>query len=62
MTRLWTSIALLLRGALIALAVALTPIAWYLGSPLFINRTISESFPAALALRSALQRHCFRVR
>jgi hypothetical protein len=30
----------------VILAVLLSPIAWYLGSPLFINRTVDEPFPA----------------
>src|SRR5690349_4333085 len=41
----WTSIDIRLRLALVALIVAFAPIAWYLGSPLFINRTVNESFP-----------------
>ena len=28
------------------LAVLLAPAAWYLGSPLFINKTVNEPFPA----------------
>jgi len=27
-------------------AVLLAPVAWYLGSPLFINKTVDEPFPA----------------
>jgi hypothetical protein len=45
MIRLWTSIDRRLRLAVVMLGLALTPIAWYLGSPLFINKTVNESFP-----------------
>src|SRR3712207_2418211 len=38
---------LILAGAVAAI-VGL-PIAWYLGSPLFINRSVDESFPVAQA-------------
>jgi hypothetical protein len=47
MIRFWTSIDLRLRLALVALVIAFLPVAWYLGSPLFINRTVNESFPAS---------------
>ncbi len=30
----------------IILALLAAPIAWYLGSPLFINKTVNEPFPA----------------
>jgi len=36
--RFW--IVILIAAALLA------PVAWYLGSPLFINRTVNEPFPA----------------
>lgn len=36
----WVIIAAIVVGA---------PIAWYLGSPLFINRTVSEEFPMSAA-------------
>ena len=29
-------------------AVVLLPVAWYLGSPLFVNQAVSESFPAGV--------------
>jgi hypothetical protein len=45
MIRFWSSMDIRLRLALIALVVAFLPVAWYLGSPLFINRTVNESFP-----------------
>lgn len=35
--RLWWSI--------VVLAVLLAPIVWYLGSPLFIDKTVDEPFP-----------------
>jgi hypothetical protein len=31
------------------LAVLLAPVAWYLGSPLFINKTVDEPFPTTSA-------------
>lgn len=31
-------------GVIVA-AIILAPVAWYLGSPLFINRTVNEEFP-----------------
>jgi hypothetical protein len=37
------------RLALMMLAAVALAVAWYLGSPLFINRTVNESFPAAVA-------------
>ncbi|MPZ15066.1 MAG: hypothetical protein GEU73_11690 [Chloroflexi bacterium] len=39
---------LILLAAIVAAAVVL-PIAWYLGSPLFINQTVDESFPMSVA-------------
>lgn len=30
----------------IVLAILAAPILWYLGSPLFINKTVNEPFPA----------------
>ncbi len=30
----------------IVLAILAAPIVWYLGSPLFINKTVNEPFPA----------------
>jgi hypothetical protein len=45
MNRLWTSIDLRLRVLLLILVIACLPVAWYLGSPLFINKTVNESFP-----------------
>jgi hypothetical protein len=47
MFRFWNSIDLRLRVPLVILFIAFLPIAWYLGSPLFINRTVNESFPAS---------------
>jgi len=47
MTRLWISIDARLRVALVILVIAFLPVAWYLGSPLFINKTVNESFPGA---------------
>lgn len=38
------------RGLLVAVVIVLigiAPLAWYLGSPLFIDRTVDEAFPAA---------------
>lgn len=37
--RIWWVVAVL--------AVLLAPIVWYLGSPLFINKTVDEPFPVA---------------
>jgi len=34
-------------GALFVLAFVVLPVAWYLGSPLFLNQTVNESLPAA---------------
>lgn len=34
---------------IVILAVLLSPIAWYLGSPLFINKTVDEPFPTTSA-------------
>jgi len=31
------------------MAVLMSPIAWYLGSPLFINKTVNEPFPTTSA-------------
>jgi hypothetical protein len=47
MTHLWASIDIRLRVVLVILAIALLPVAWYLGSPLLINKTVDESFPGA---------------
>jgi hypothetical protein len=30
---------------ILAAVIVLAPVAWYLGSPLFINRTVNEAFP-----------------
>jgi hypothetical protein len=35
------------RWVIIALVVAGAPVAWYLGSPLFINRVVDEPFPTS---------------
>lgn len=47
MTRLWTLIDVRLRVLLVILVIVFLPVAWYLGSPLFINKTVDESFPSA---------------
>ena len=39
--RIWWIVAILM--------VFLAPVAWYLGSPLFINKTVNEPFPAISA-------------
>ena len=54
MTRLWNSIDIrwrILAAALIAI-VGL-PIAWYLGSPLFLNVTVDERFPDVAVIPAA---------
>ncbi len=51
MLRSWTTIDSRLRLALVLIVAAMVlPVAWYLGSPLFLNRRVDEAFPAALAL------------
>ena len=51
MIRLWTSINIRWRLAAIAMiALIMLPVAWYLGSPLFINTTVNERFPDLPAL------------
>jgi hypothetical protein len=46
--RRWTTLATPIRLALAAVALAVVlPVAWYLGSPLFITTTIDEEFPEA---------------
>jgi hypothetical protein len=46
MIRLWTAIDPRLRIAAAAVIIALVlPLAWYLGSPLFLNVTVNERFP-----------------
>jgi hypothetical protein len=35
------------RWVIVALIVAGAPVAWYLGSPLFINRVVDEPFPTS---------------
>ncbi|HEX9372173.1 MAG TPA: hypothetical protein VF897_14250, partial [Roseiflexaceae bacterium] len=51
MFRLWTSIDVRLRVAAVAVAAAvLLPLAWYLGSPLFIDVAVDERFPEAVPL------------
>jgi hypothetical protein len=35
--------------AIVILVVLLAPVAWYLGSPLFINKTVDEPFPTTSA-------------
>lgn len=54
MTRLFSSLppSVRLAALVVVLAVAL-PVAWYLGSPLFINRTVDEAFPAAAPTMAA---------
>lgn len=48
MTRVWKSTRLPTRLAILAIIAAIIlPIAWYLGSPLFINQVVDEPFPAA---------------
>ena len=50
MTRFWKSTSLPLRLAILAIAAAIVlPIAWYLGSPLFINQVVNKPFPAIVA-------------
>jgi hypothetical protein len=39
--RIWWVVAILM--------VLLAPVAWYLGSPLFVNKTVDEPFPAVSA-------------
>jgi len=54
MVRLWTSIDIrwrLMAAALVAVLVL--PLAWYLGSPLFINVTVDERFPGVAPLSAA---------
>jgi Electron transfer DM13 len=51
MTRLWASLDIRMRALLIVIALIGAYIVWYLGSPLFINRTVNESFPAVSAPR-----------
>ncbi len=47
MLRTLTLTTLRLRlGALFILALVVLPVAWYLGSPLFMNQTVNESLPA----------------
>ena len=51
MLRSWTTIDDRLRLALfIIVAAVVLPVAWYLGSPLFLNRRVDEGFPPARAL------------
>ena len=56
MVRRWDSIDIRLRLVLLAIIIALilAP-AWYLGSPLFIDRTVDESFPGRAAADPALR-------
>jgi len=49
MIRIWHSMKLWTRLALIILAAIALAVAWYLGSPLFLNTTVNQSFPAAVA-------------
>jgi hypothetical protein len=51
MIRRWSTIDIRWRIAAIALLAAIIlPVAWYLGSPLFINVTVNERFPDAVPL------------
>ena len=49
MTRILRAIPLKLKLAGLALLVPLLALGWYLGSPLFIDKTVDEDFPAAVA-------------
>lgn len=42
--RYWWAVALLI--------IILAPLAWYVGSPLFINRVVDEPFPGSTAPNS----------
>lgn len=47
MVRRWTAMNGRVRLALIAMVLVVAlPVAWYLGSPIFITRTVNEPFPA----------------
>ena len=41
--RIWWIVAIVIAVVLLA------PVAWYLGSPLFINKTVDEPFPTPSA-------------
>jgi len=47
-TLTWTDPRLRI-GLLVLLALAVLPVAWYLGSPLFLNQTVNEALPSAPA-------------
>src|SRR5215471_6377452 len=47
-TLTWTDSRLRI-GLLVLLALAVLPVAWYLGSPLFLNQTVNEALPSAPA-------------
>ena len=51
MVRRWTSTDIRLRLALVAIVIAIIlPLAWYLGSPLLVDRTVDEGFPSGVAV------------
>jgi hypothetical protein len=45
-TLTWTDPRLRM-GVLVLVALAILPVAWYLGSPLFLNQTVNEALPPA---------------
>lgn len=47
-TLTWTDPRLWI-GVLVLVALAVLPVAWYLGSPLFLNQTVNEALPSAPA-------------
>jgi hypothetical protein len=51
MIRRWSTINIGWRIAVVTIVAAIIlPVAWYLGSPLFINVTVNERFPDAMPL------------
>jgi hypothetical protein len=64
MIRRWSTIDIRWRIAPIALLAAIIlPVAWYLGSPLFINVAVNERFPDAVPLAATTNaptaQHCY---
>jgi hypothetical protein len=54
MVRRWTALDPRLRLALLAvIAAVVLPLAWYLGSPLFIDQVVNEALPATPAQPAA---------
>jgi hypothetical protein len=51
MIRRWSTVDIRWRiAAIVLLAAMILSVAWYLGSPLFINVTVNERFPDSMPL------------